>query len=783
MNLLWAFQQVPSGRRTAWCRLHGVFLPRLRRLISTCENLADRVATFLRIDRDALVVPLPPCQTHQSKTLILRTIQVWVFSDSLIELRKNHNLLGGATASDKGENSFTVSLERKSKPILVDHLKQVLSEDRHQFSLITPRTVKHTGGFKVISSVQDLARGSETGEFDSVIQPRLLSYATEKGLDFVGYIFADRAAVFLREGDEAAALSVGLRQQLPTSTLWATRRTGLQRGLGERICGLWSVQVSCIDLHEQEDAVQWDKVYSTDSCGSRDVDLLMRTLLMSNSLSGMQLRLPWSTNQYRSSSELTFSLQCSEPVTTPDIMDMLASPQLISPKQKIQLGQQVVKFAEQANKPIQPNDIDNTLEIANAPSWSFPFFPQRIVPEGARILAVLASGRRQKQFIRLYSDPADEYLDICFTKEIDFATKCWSRLEIDSTAYVPTNSIPATAIPLDSEVSPLCCCADVLEVSGGHIRANGLTLLPNRDFVAICFVSFGLNVIHDNAEDELTPLEAALKWLSMSDEELKVGVVDRLEAAHTFDECALSMGESLKCFPSKVKELLKLFDGLDGAHYEAWDSLDSNPFISPTTWRGTTKQQGAEQAAEPCATYDTLISLGEKLFATNLNNGRNLDDNTLYSSNLLALLVLTVRRERHSKDCGFTLANGNRDWKIDVLSRNGEGSWFGVTFQNYGFHSVDRTSAGPVSVGNSPGHARPVDLASARNCLPPNFRTLLSDDTSCVHNGIIYHKSLELSVRIEAAIWLDQQFQQDATHWYQRSDIHAMLSTLRTLSR
>ena len=96
-----------------------------------------------------------------------------------------------------------------------------------------------------------------------------------------------------------------------------------------------------------------------------------------------------------------------------------------------------------------------------------------------------------------------------------------SRLEIDSTAFVPTNSVPATAIPLDSEVPPLYCCADVLEVSGGHIRANGLTLLPNRDIVAICFVSFGLNVIHDNADDEVTPLEVALKWLSMSDEEMK----------------------------------------------------------------------------------------------------------------------------------------------------------------------------------------------------------------------------------------------------------------------
>ena len=58
-------------------------------------------------------------------------------------------------------------------------------------------------------------------------------------------------------------------------------------------------------------------------------------------------------------------------VATPDNMDMMVSAQLTSPSQKIQLGQQVVTFAEQANKPMQPDDLDIFLEIAHAPLGAF----------------------------------------------------------------------------------------------------------------------------------------------------------------------------------------------------------------------------------------------------------------------------------------------------------------------------------------------------------------------------------------------------------------------------
>jgi hypothetical protein len=78
MNLLHEFESIPTNERKAWCCERGIFFPRLARMQSTCRDIANRVASFLRIDRSLLSVTDPPHTALLGKLTILRIVQVWV---------------------------------------------------------------------------------------------------------------------------------------------------------------------------------------------------------------------------------------------------------------------------------------------------------------------------------------------------------------------------------------------------------------------------------------------------------------------------------------------------------------------------------------------------------------------------------------------------------------------------------------------------------------------------------------------------------------------------------
>ena len=152
MNLLWEFDQLKNGSRKSWCHHHGVFLPRMTRLKLTCDNLVNRVATFLKIDSSTLFVDVPPREMHHSMVLILRVLLVWVFNDSIIEIPPNHAALGIVKVSNEANESFSVPLNKQSEPILFEHLKPIFSKMQHQPTLNKSNRLKYSGTFKILQS-------------------------------------------------------------------------------------------------------------------------------------------------------------------------------------------------------------------------------------------------------------------------------------------------------------------------------------------------------------------------------------------------------------------------------------------------------------------------------------------------------------------------------------------------------------------------------------------------------------------------------------------------------
>jgi len=103
------------------------------RLIGTRNNLISRVADFVKLDPGLLKVTDPPARMPHAKLTLLRILQVFCFSDTIIEYRPPANL------KPSPDGSFRVSLRTLGQDIEESHLTNVLRSERHRHRLQTRR--------------------------------------------------------------------------------------------------------------------------------------------------------------------------------------------------------------------------------------------------------------------------------------------------------------------------------------------------------------------------------------------------------------------------------------------------------------------------------------------------------------------------------------------------------------------------------------------------------------------------------------------------------------------
>lgn len=786
MNLLCEFEQLRSGSKSAWCGRNGIFPPRIKRLSSSCKTLVERVATFLQINPTTLRVTVPPRDMERSIVLVLRVILVWVFNDSIIEIRPGHAALGVVSKSSEDEHVISVPVRRGSAPMSINHLKQVFQRRELDVKLQESKLVSYSGTFRALAGIHDRFANGEVNGFLDVMEPRMLSFASELNLDVAFCVFSNFCVVYCREGHVVESKIIEQFHEHENDTvcesLWTFPWQGRKKGIKERPCGLWVLRNENLPKKNNSTAKKWTRVLCHQPVKFDRGGGLFKSV---RTLNMMWWEFRWSPEQESKSSQLAFNLRSSHQISGQDMRDMLSTSDIITLKEKTQFGRQSIDFSvdeTSRGKKTKNGGIDLPSKLSTCAEYNFPI--------GVRLLAVLASGRRQRPFIRFGNnveapeatpENSNEPIDIFFDDAIDFTKSYWRRLGANPIAYVQANSVPASAIPSHSKASRFCCSTNTVEVRGGAVRAMGLTLLPSREFLALSLLSFGVHF-----EDD----EAALKFLSPLDD--PSDIEERLVAAYAFHMRSLYMGESLLCRPNKVKELLAIFDGLDSIQCKPWNDLLSNPFVDPAQrlslkrieMRTEHSMDLTTEQSQPVEVFGSknLRCITNELFATSLACHGIPDRGTLYSSNLLALLVATVRQRNGQHDWKFSLSKGNPDWLVEILVVKGK-CWITTKFLNHDFRYKPRSSPSSSWLSSTdPQTARPSDLLSAKNCLPVEFRDMLGDSCVLVQNGAIYHKSLVDAVRVESSFWLERQFKVGELHWYQQSDLSTMLATLQQLS-
>lgn len=617
MNLMWDYERATN--QNGWARHYSVSAQRLRRLLTTRNSLRNRVADFAVVPCECLRVEQPPVKMPHAKLTILRVLQTWVFSDTMIESIQAATSVDGA-----------VTLVLAGDPIDDSHLHQVLDPDRHNFQLLSHRQIEQNGSF---SPVLGYKEEFEMETFLIDFETRLLSYVAENEYEIVYYTTETELILIVRDDithwqEFAKVQSSKLKNLKETFLAASPLEDANRRGRQERACGSWNIRSG---LHEIPSQLSNKAVLFRRWQTNNDTKLvryfkkhIMDMGDITRTLSCTLLN-PKRKKKGRPDPRFCLELRgkCTE-VTKVDLCDIFGTPAVTAKTHAKSNSQQNVTFSLAANAPLEDfgSPSGSSATDTNS-SWNRPLLQD--IPEGVRLLSVLASGRRKDHIIE-FSPPnsfasgrQDEKkqdsvpLVVSLNRKETKISQRWRQFASDKNVYVGENSVPASALQISGPAEVFACCANTLEVRGGGLRVEGLTLLPpGRFFLLLSFLSFGLRPFtfgsmfddeeysyplhyamyggeQESAEDAL--VRKSLKWLSEWDDmvEQLVGVPqqdfdendreDRIRRAVAFHESCSDLGESLICHSEKVKELCALFDLVDGYEGSVWDSLPDNPFV------------------------------------------------------------------------------------------------------------------------------------------------------------------------------------------------------------
>ncbi len=607
MNALWDYHVAPD--KQSWCNFYRFSNARMRQLYTTRNSLRKRVAEFLGINEIKLQVESPPVHMPHYKTTILRVLKVWVFSDAIIECRP-------PKVARSPDGSVTVVLPQK-QVILEEHLSQILTKDRHPYRFSLNQIIDGLGifdvgegGFSLLHSINEL-------------QCRLVSYMCEIGIDVAALEQGNHLFIFINGEKEdrptlAKMIEMGLESgesQLLTGEYGAGLK---RRGMLERKCGLWKVSSTRNETYESlsdDDGGRKKRFFrrlSHCSDGSSLLDLVSQSLKEDEITSTLYLRFPEGPNEGKKKKK-KHKLQHNEfhyflkgtchPISKVDLQDLLAALSVTISKTTTRTSQ-AINFLYHEKKPLLypkkgaalfASSINSDLS-----SWERPFFVD--TPEGARILSVFASGNHRGAARVKFADDKEDDEDASTTIFFDAAEMSigerWYRFGTDQRIYVDKTTVAASATNCDFPL--IACCANSLELKGGGLRVDGMTLLPpNPLFLLLCRLSFGLganinlnfrSIPGGRSRATSDPAKDALNWLNTRLELMKTKTIetgipgnsvdvhangkDRIEMAIDFHQSCANMGEALVCFPDKVKALCKIFDGVDGYNSSPDETID-----------------------------------------------------------------------------------------------------------------------------------------------------------------------------------------------------------------
>ncbi|CAB9523236.1 Probable ATP-dependent RNA helicase spindle-E [Seminavis robusta] len=631
MNLIHEYSRLHGSKLSAFCNYHGIHNTRIKRLISTRKNLVSRVADFVKVDASLLKLCEPLSRTHHSKLTLLRLIHVWVFHDTIIE----YNPL-----SIKANPDDSLSLKLKaSKGLEESHLWTLLRSDRHPFALKTHAEVEQTGGFSCPEN-----ESFDLGTFLVGFEVRLVSFSIQRGLDLAWFWYEEGLQLYVcsdfYESEDFQFLREQWGNAMEETVLFCVETPARsRRGRQERDAGRWFIVDEPKALEGAVDAsskfVQVKKFALRGARSGYGINNSIKIHLRKNVSVKGGLSFDFSKNTKKNRRNAVFQIFCCGTdafrITDIELCDLLAIARLDGNYRLLDKhdgGYQYIVFApaddpKTTASPSTPSSPGRMNQAESCSSLKQPLL--RNAPEGARLLAVLAASRRRDPTIHvpLQTDDAEE--EECMTFGLDNGwgkmQARWTKIGTDRSVFVSENSVPSSVVPVGSIGTLYACCANTLDLRGGGMRAEHLTLLPPGGFfLLLSLLTFGIapdglefpEADNDDLDDIIADFVAwGMQREAKPDAEDVPSPIDwesRVRMAIDFSRSCTNLGEQLICFPDKVSQLCAIFDGVDGYEMEVWPNLKSDPFIPMTESERKQRDMVLAGLQHPVESYSRMES-------------------------------------------------------------------------------------------------------------------------------------------------------------------------------
>lgn len=581
MNLIWEYEKSTHDGKFGW--KFSLSIPRVRRLVSTRNSIRSRVADFIGGDASRFAVKDPPSLMPHSKAVLLRIVLVWVLHDNVIQSFHVPNV---------SDDSVNITLRKKV--VKDEQLKQVLDEARHPYLLVTNQETEQTGTFTRSNRSEDFL------SFLAAFEDRFVSYCAEHDFRMAWYRVDSEVLVMLLVEVVANSSSVSQMKEdvlagFEKSFATATANVGNNhRGRNGRPCGLWKVhhmKQQNMDPQNGDKCLRFTR-FATSQKGEANKlakFLKIKSLQTANVEKTLSCHF-FVSNIGKRKGELSpsFSLFIrgqGDQVSKIDAMDLFLTSELNMSSRQSEKPTQEVRFKIAPNLPIGSSDRKNGTMRGGAvdpsSSWMRPLLND--IPEGARILSIIASNRRPDHYIEFpVSDGTEDkkLIKVEMSRTESRIGERWTSFPNAKSVFVDVNCVPAASQSMDGPVEVFAVAGDSLELKGGRLRVSGLTLLPpGRLFLLLCMKTFGLHPVSKKFGDEDEELDQCLVWLQEARGKVSLGniemdeMVDRVLSAIAFHESCGNLGENLVCYPEFVVRLLSVFDKVDGYPCAAWDGL------------------------------------------------------------------------------------------------------------------------------------------------------------------------------------------------------------------
>jgi len=517
--MLWDYKK--NGSRFKFCKSNGLHEARTRRVQQAIDNLRQRVANFLKVPVASLTTSLPPRGMNPETIMLVRIVHTWTFHESVIRCRPSE--FNGNVAT---ENEYVIGLKRDSDQVQESDLAEILGHGDFKIQATGLREIN--GSYKWVEDKLTSAQLEET----------MLSFATETSMQLVWFTDGDTQCFSVESSllncSDFAVLAEKLRERLPKVQERVLVETKKRRGKGERSCGKWRFGKT------GSKGKEWTSFQST--AETKLSNKKWKSLHEQHKIFAKM----HSTGLYcilRHGSACTSSFTvgtAGASLSDVDIADMFftASSHVKQQRSSSAKVRQQIAFKR-----------------AEAQSGSIM---KENIPLGARLLSVLASGRRKEHSVLVEND------DINLKIKPDYDTtnlaRRWKSFPADNAVYVDGNSAVASALPLGGADIQLGICAQTLEVRGGGMKVEGLTLLPQGPlFFLLCRLSFGL-ISNQQSLDTVDLVEHCKAWVDTYESSFEGDQIsDSIKAAIVFHTQCMNMGEELRLFPLKREQLLGVF--------------------------------------------------------------------------------------------------------------------------------------------------------------------------------------------------------------------------------